>query len=76
MKKKIKATLFLALLVSSLTYSPVNGMFFTEDDELRLFLDYWGFIKDENGEWTIGRITHCDNPGKNCIIGPTVIGTC
>jgi hypothetical protein len=73
MKKKIKAVLFIALFVLSLAPLSVNGQ---EEGDLRLFLDYWGYIQDENGNWGIGRITNCDNPGSNCIIGPTIVGPC
>lgn len=76
MKKKIKALLFLLLFVSSLTSFSVSGMHHQNEGDLMLFLDYWGWVQGEDGEWTIGRITHCDNPGNNCIIGPTIEGPC
>lgn len=76
MKKKIKSLLLLVLFASSLTATSLNGMFYQEEGDVRLFLDYWTWVQDENGEWTIGRITHCRNPGSNCIIGPTVEGPC
>ena len=76
MKKKIKTVLCLALFALSLTSRPVNGMYYGGEGDLRFFLDYWTWIQDENGNWDIGRVTHCDNPGSNCIIGPTIVGPC
>ena len=72
----MKTIIYLSLLIPfffNLTSTPVNTKYLNGDNDLRQFIDYWGFIQDPFGNWTIGRITHCDDPGKNCIIGPTII---
>jgi hypothetical protein len=76
MKKKIKAMLLLVLFASSLISFSVDARHYENEGDLRLFLDYWTWVQGQDGEWTIGRITHCDNSGNNCIIGPTIEGPC
>ena len=76
MSSKLKRTCFLGLLLTSIIPFSVNGMFPQTEGDLRHFTDYWGWMRDEHGEWTIGRITHCNDPGDNCIIGPTIEGPC
>jgi hypothetical protein len=39
-----------------------------------MYLDYGRWIQDENRNWGIGRITNCDSPDSNYIIGPTTDG--
>jgi hypothetical protein len=63
--------LFIALFVFSLIPLSVNGQ---EKDGLRMYLDYGRWIQDENRNWGIGRITNCDSPDSNYIIGPTTDG--
>jgi len=45
-----------------------------EGDTMRYF-DAWGWQMGEEGPVRV-RIVHCDWPGEDCIIGPTIIGPC
>jgi len=72
-------TIFILILISTSIYAPDKAVSMQKEGDVRLFYDK--LIQVEVNSITLRpvkyrRITHCDNPGDDCIIGPTIKAPC